>query len=115
MKTLYLTNRSNIVVDSEDNSADQLNRSRQAIEDVYMITESIHVVYGKGDDKCEFDVETGDIIITFYDFKNKVIVVKNKEWFENLEDYEKREQENKLKWAAENKGKCCEACANTCF
>lgn len=54
----------------------------------------MHIVYGVGEYKREFDVDTNDIIITFYpkEFKYQAIVVKNNEWVENIFEYEKAEQ-----------------------
>lgn len=102
MKTLYVTRGSNIMVDQENNTADRLSSSRNAIEYIYLIKEPIHVVYGYGEYKREVDAEPGDIVVTFYDnvFKNQIVVVKNADWVENLTLFEKEEQEEKERWAA---------------
>lgn len=113
MKTLYLTENNNIVIDTDNNSADRINRARLAINDAFIIKEPMHVVYGFDGNKKEMDADKGDIVITFYEdsFPNKVIVIKNDQWVENLLEYEKKEQEEKERWAAQkcaDCGKCCE-------
>ena len=109
MKTMYINQRTNIVVDTEQNSVGCVNRSRVAIEDIYLVKENMHVVYQQGTYKREFDVEPGDIIVTFYadEFDNKIIVVKSSDWKENIINYEAKEEERKLKWAAENTAEAC--------
>lgn len=101
MKTLYLTRGNNIAVDIETNDVNRINTQRMAIDYVYLADEPMHVVYGDGDVKQEFDVEKDDIIVTFYAdaFVNPAIVVKNSAWVENLKEYNKREQEEKERWA----------------
>lgn len=104
-KTLYLTKNSNIVVDSEDNSCYKLQQSRSGVDYIYRITEPIHVVYGYRDEKLEFDCDKDDLIVTFYldNIKHPLVVVKNKEWIENIEAYEKAQQAEKERWAAQKK------------
>ena len=101
MKNLYITRGNNICIDIENNTVDKLPTSRQAIDYVYSVKEPMHVIYGCGEYKKEADAEPGDIIVTFYDrvFKNQMIIVKNNEWFENVVEYEKKEQEEKERWA----------------
>ena len=118
MKTLYLNESCNIVVDTEDNSVDKVESQREAISRIYMAKEPMHVVFGSGEYSRELDVKKDDLIIVFYDgaFKNKVIAVKSKDWVANLKDYNKREEEAKLEWAkaqASEKCECaCDACTN---
>lgn len=53
----------------------------------------MHVVFSEGECKKEIDVEKGDLIITFYNrkFPNRIVVVKNAEWFENIKVYREKE------------------------
>lgn len=112
MKTLYLTRGNNILIDTEENTADRLTSAPQRIDYVYLAKEPMHVIFGEGDNKKEFDVKKGELIVTFYekDFKNRAIVVKNKQWADNITTYEKLEQERKEKWAAESTCKNCNDC-----
>lgn len=119
MKTLYITRGNNIVVDTENNTVDRMSCERTAIDDLYRVKEPMHVVYQRGEYKKEADVVPGDLIVTFYDndFLHKMIVVKSSDWTEMLDAYEKQQQEEKEKWAAEKKLKdladgtdaCCES------
>lgn len=105
MKTLYITRGNNIVVDTENNTVDRMSCERTAIDDLYRVKEPMHVIYQRGEYKREADVVPGDLVITFYDndFLHKMIVVKNSDWAETLDAYEKQQQEEKEKWAAEQK------------
>ena len=111
MKTLFISNNSNIWVDSEENECNTLPTEREAIQRIYLAQEPMHVIYQAGEYKREVDVKKDDLIITFYtdDFENRMIVVKNKDWVNNIKKYNKREQERKEKWAAENT-QCCDCC-----
>ena len=102
MKTLYLTRGSNILVDTENNTADSLQLVRQGIDHIYLAEEPMHIVYGAGEVHEEADAEKGDIIITFYSdtFKKQLVIVKNNEdWVNNIVEYRKKEQEEKERWA----------------
>ena len=109
MKTLYITRGNNIVVDNETKDCDRLHSARQAIDYIYFAKEPMHIVYGYEGEKYEIDCDANDIVICFYEdsFKHKLVVVKNDQWVENLLAYEKKEQEDKLRWAeAKNCNEC---------
>ena len=55
----------------------------------------MHVIYQSGKHKEEADVETNDVIVTFYtdEFDKRMIVVKSEEWTKNIEAYNKRMEE----------------------
>lgn len=119
MKTLYITRGNNIVVDTENNTVGRISCERTAIDDLYRVKEPMHVVYQRGEYKREADVVPGDLVITFYenDFLHQMIVVKNSDWAGTLDAYEKRQQEEKERWAAKQKlendlsecnSECCE-------
>lgn len=114
MKTLYISNGSNILIDTEENTANTMDSQREAIQRIYLAEEPMHVVYGCGEYKREVDVKKDDLIITFYtdDFENRMIVVKNKDWANNLKKYNKRQQEIREEWAL-NKA-CSTDEATTC-
>ena len=103
MKTLYLTSNSNIIVNTEDNSADKIDSERESISRIYMANEPMHVIFGEGEFKKEFDVKKDDIIITFYacgtDWPHRVVVAKSKEWIANFKANHKAEQKMKEEWA----------------
>lgn len=121
MKTLYLTSNSNIIVNTEDNSVDKIDSERESISRIYMANEPMHVVFGEGEFKKEFDVKKDDIIITFYscgtDWPHRVVVAKSKEWIANFKANHKAEQKAKEEWAKKqsnlnNMCEDCEACTN---
>jgi hypothetical protein len=104
MKTLYLTgNSANIWVDAENGETGSLDQiDRYDIRNTYLIEEPMHVVYQCGETREELDVKKGDILCTFYArdaFKNKLGVIKSKEWKANVEAYRKAEQKAKEEWA----------------
>lgn len=113
MKTLYLSRSYNIVVNAENNEVSQIKSIPSGINNVYYVTEPMHVSFGYEDDKAQTDVVPGDIIIVFYrdEFPNKFIVVKNDDWSENAVKYFKKEEEIKERWA-QQKIKLCEDCNN---
>lgn len=110
MKTLYISTNNNILIDTENNTCNTLKRSRQGIDDIFLVKEPMHVIYGYNDKHHEADVEPNDIIVTFYadEFDKRMIVVKNEDWANNLIAYEKKEQEEKERWAKSQAEKCCD-------
>lgn len=116
MKTLYISNNANVLFDAEENTCSSMETQREGIQRIYLAEEPMHVVYSSGEYKREVDVKKDDIVITFYsdDFKERMIVVKSKEWVNNFKAYNKRMQEVREKWAAENNDPTCEACCKAC-
>lgn len=116
MKTFYINNGCNIVIDQDTNSCSHMISQREAIGSIYLAEEPMHVIYGEDESRREFDVKKDDILIRFYEdrFPNKIVVVKNKEWAKNLKDYNNYQQEMKEQWAAKHKesNDCltCDAC-----
>jgi len=102
MKTLYVTKGNNILIDNETGKCSKMTEERQGIDAIYIAKEPMHVVYGYNDENENVDVEAGDIILKFYveDFKKKIVVVKNQDWVSNIEEYNKKMQEQKERWAS---------------
>ena len=117
MNTLYISRTGRIMLD-ENNNPKPFDRSRTSIDDVFFIKEDTKVVFERGEYKAELEAKAGDIVVTFYEeqFPNKVIVVNNEQWKENLEAYEVWEQDAKLKWAEKKSDPCCdcECCCKGC-
>lgn len=120
MKTLYLTSNSNIIVNTEDNNVDKIDNEREYISRIYMANEPMHVIFGEGEFKKEFDAKKDDIIITFYnsgtDWPHRVIVAKSKEWVANFKASRKAEQKAKEEWAKKRSAQTveCVNCDNAC-
>jgi len=113
MKTFYISRGSNILVDPETNTCDRISSDRQSIESIYLVKEPMHVVYGYGEQHKEVDVDTDDIIVTFYseDYNTRMVVVHNDEWADNIKTYNRKRQEEKERWAQE---KQCQECECAC-
>jgi len=102
MKTLYISDTGRILLDAENNKCDQFRSDRESIQNIYLIEESMHVVFDSGEYHKELDVEQGDILITFYreGLPHRVIVAKSSEWAENVQWFRDEEQKEKERWAA---------------
>lgn len=105
MKTLYLTETGRIIIDPEKSEALPMECDREAIRNVYLINEPMHVVYSSGEKKKELDVNENDIIIEFYerDFPNPLVVANSSEWVDNIKAYRTKQQKIKEEWAKSNK------------
>lgn len=97
-----------------------LDTEREAIARIYLAKEPMHIVYQAGSYKREMDVDTDDIIVTFYtdEFKNRIIKVKSDEWVENLISWRKAKDDVKKMCEAYSEcevsqwsDKCCNECA----
>ena len=113
MKTLYVTQGTNILIDEENKGCGQMKESRGGIDSIFLVKEPMKVVWGYNGNSESVTVEENDIIITFYtkEFEKKLIVVKNEDWANNIKQYDAAMEEEKLRWAS----KCdnCETC-NEC-
>jgi len=103
MKTLLIT-KSNYMacVDPESMNVEDVEYAREAISRIVLIKEDCLVKSGE----MEIEAKSGDILITFYDqdFPNRFVVVRSKEWVENLDTYEKLMES----YAADDTD-CCDA------
>lgn len=110
---MFIKEGVNMTVDFDTNEISSIPSAREAIQRIYVAPEAMHVVYQTGDRKEETDVEKNDVIVTFYtdEFEKRMIIVKSEEWTANIKGYEKKQQEAKEKWAAENEANC-KACDN---
>lgn len=106
MKTMFIKDGLNMTVDHETNEIGSVSSAREAIQRIYVAPEPMHVIYQSGNRKEEANVETNDVIVTFYtdEFDKRMIVVKSEEWAKNIEAYNKRMEEANLK----NAKSCCE-------
>lgn len=118
IKYIIVENTSSLFkFDTETESVDSLNVEREAIRSITLIDEPGILVDGDN----ETPVESGDLVIRFYEryFDKNTIVVKSKDWKNNLNAYNKKIEEdrkkNELKKAAEaglcESCYCCEAAA----
>ena len=114
MKTMFIRESVNMTVDFDTNQVDSIPSAREAIQRIYVAPENMHIVYQSGPKKEETDVETGDIIVTFYtdDFDKRMIVVKSEDWKNNILSYEEKIRGAQKCCDASDECKCeaCDAC-----
>ena len=103
MKTLSFieTGRYNnrpVLIDFNKQTVDLIDSIRCGISDCYIVPEDLEVRYKKDGKYIVTKASKGDVIVTFYREEwviNPVVVVKNKEWKENILAYIKREEARK--------------------
>lgn len=101
MKTMYIANNTNVVFDTEKQEFDNISSEREAISRIYIVPEKMKVIVKNGEKSVEFDAEADDILITFYEsyFDVPAVIVKSKDWLNNIKGYNRKVQEEKEKWA----------------
>lgn len=123
MKTLSFigTGRYNnrpVLIDFNKQTVDMIDSIRCSINDCYIVPEDLEVRYKKDGKYIVTKASKGDIIVTFYREEwviNPVIVVKNKEWKENILAYIKRQEAQKSAELVEaNYCSCCDKCDCAC-
>lgn len=100
MKTILITKSNYMVcVDAESMNVEDVECSREAISRIFQIKEDCLVKSGEK----EIEAKSGDILITFYEkeFPNRFVIVRSKEWTENLDAYEKAMESYRKKTAAD--------------
>lgn len=109
MKYILKDNSPLVKIDEETFDIDVLPSKREAISRIYLIDEPGVFTTEDGD----INVKSGDIVIRFYEsnFPKKVIVVKSKDWKNNLKTYDEIIQKEKEEWASKKDDIPCEDCA----
>lgn len=83
-------------VDFDNQTVNQVINVRNAIDQIYLVKEKEQVIIKNRDGSTtETTVEPDDILVTFYedDFPHRFVVVKSKEWAENIKTFESKAQE----------------------
>lgn len=104
MKSIHIvTNvRDAVIVDHSTNTVKGLKPIRSDIDRIYSAPEDMQICYtNNNNERVTLEAKKGDIIVTFYDYDyivNKVVVVKNTKWKENLisKQCDEENQQNKL-------------------
>ena len=114
MKTLFINNGGNMVVDKETNEIGSLDSCREAISRIYMIEEDMDVVVKNGDKSITLKAEADDLLVVFYEssFENPAVLIKSKEWRDNIDGYNKKIQKEKEEWAAKKAADDVPQCDN---
>ena len=124
MKTLNFIANGNcsfgkpVIVDFNKNDVTQLDNTPSGIDYMFVAPEDIEIRYKVGTKTHVLNANKGDIIITFYKrdyIKNKIIVVKNKEWKANIASMLAEEAANQAK-NEKMANMCCDdcECVNRC-
>lgn len=106
IKYIAIENASNLFkFDTETEQVNALPIEREAIRSITLVKEPGMLVNGDN----EINVKSGDLIIRFYEryFGKNMIVVKSKDWKNNLDTYNKKMEEERNKTLAL---KACENC-----
>lgn len=104
MKSIHIISnvRDAVIVDHSTNTVKGLKAIRSDIDRIYSAPEDMQICYtNNNNDRVTLEAKKGDIIVTFYDYDyivNKVVVVKNTRWKENLisKQCDEENQQNKL-------------------
>ena len=106
-----------VLVDYAKNTIEVLERTRSAINEVYIAKEDILVSYKKNGKDTIVKANKGDIIVTFYDedfIEYPVVVVKNADWKANMVSYLKKQEAEKSKNLVQAQYSDCEKCCESC-
>lgn len=104
MKSIHIVPnvRDAVIVDHSTNTVKGLKSIRSDIDRIYSAPEDMQICYtNNNNERVILEAKKGDIIVTFYDYDyivNKVVVVKNTKWKENLisKQCDEENQQNKL-------------------
>nr|DAE46275.1 MAG TPA: hypothetical protein [Caudoviricetes sp.] len=106
-----------VLVDYANNTIESYERTRSAIDDIYVAKEDILVGYKKNGKDVTVKANKGDIIVTFYneDFiEYPVVVVKNADWKANMLSYFKKQEAEKAKNLVQAQFTDCESSCDSC-
>lgn len=106
-----------VLVDYANNTIESYERTRSAIDDIYVAKEDMLVGYKKNGKDVTVKANKGDIIVTFYneDFiEYPVVVVKNADWKANMISYFKKQEAEKAKNLVQAEYTDCEKCCDSC-
>ena len=108
MKTMYIYNGANMVVDTKTQEISSMDSCREAISRIYKIEEDTDIIVKKNDGSYyNLKGSAGDILIVFYEnyFENPAVLISSKEWSDNLDGYARKIQKEKEEWAKRNADK----------
>lgn len=107
-----------VLIDFNKQTVETIDSTRCGMNECYIVPEDLEVRYKKDGKYIVTKASKGDIIVTFYREEwiiNPVIVVKNKEWKENILAYIKRQEARKSAELVEaNYSSCCDKCNFDC-
>lgn len=100
MNKIYICDTGVITID-ENNTPKNFRSDRESINRIVLLDEDSEIIYTKKGVSKTITGHKGQIMVQFYEdtFENPVVIVDSDDWKTNLENYRKREEEMKLKWA----------------
>lgn len=103
MNKIYICDTGVITID-ENNTPKNFKGDRESINRIVLLDEDSEIIYTKKGVSKTITGHKGQIMVQFYEdtFENPVVIVDSDDWKTNLENYRKREEEMKLKWAQSN-------------
>lgn len=123
MKTIIFPNNGNdrwmsspIIMDLGTLEVKDLTSSRAGIDRIFIAPEDCEIRYYKNNNPILLKANKGDLIISFIKnecYKHYVVVLKNKEFKENIEGYELERTVDQLKKES-SCTKCCDSCTKCC-
>lgn len=87
-----------VFVDFNKQTIETITPLRCSIDDCYIAPEDLEIRYRKNGKDVVLKADKGDIIMTFYDedwITYPVVVIKNRDWKENILNYIKKQEAKK--------------------
>lgn len=118
MKKIVNIKRDPVIVDTDTCDIKALPTQCRGIDEVYVVPEDSTIVWEdqfSDDNPTKIDVKKDDILITFYERRlgKSFVVIRSNEWLEMLDNYNKRIQEEKEKYALKCR-EIDECCGDSC-
>lgn len=119
MKTVYIVDgcRQALILDNATGKMTSLPTEYGDIDEIYVAPEDLSIRFTQGSEEKIVEAKKGDIIVKFYNrsyITNRVVVVKNNKWKENLVAKELGEKKHELEMEAWAKSKKLDDCACEC-
>lgn len=118
MKKIFISSltRNAVGFDTENQSLFDVPSDSDKISRLYYIKEDCEMTFGCEGDQQIVPLNAEDIVIVFYEdrFPHHFVVIKNKEWAENIKWLRDEEQRMKEEWAAKHADEDIHCCDDSC-
>lgn len=109
MKKTLVSKGAMFVIDADKDIVKRVDRQSLYIDSIFVMPESDDIYVQPDNDKDDakkIHADKGDIVIAFYsdDYPHRCIVIKSKEWAENIDAKKAADQKRKEEWAAKEAG-----------
>lgn len=117
MKIWYITPSTNLMLDKDTDQVERIDCEYTSINECYIAPFDCKIKFSGRNSKeiKEYDVKQGQVVITFYkeSLPNQLVILDCPEFLENIQAYKDEVQQEKERWANENKAGCCDACCKS--